>query len=675
MCTNLRSAFLVLLIGVLSGSTLPAQAGPQPPADEYLPCDTWVALPDATAPQATILAKNSDRPLFDCQPLLFHPRRKWQPGARIELGRISIPQVEETFATLGSSPYWCWGYEEGINEFGVAIGNEGIWTRTLLADLEASTRGEAPELGPTGMDLLRLGLERGRSAREALEVITGLLEQHGQFGSGIPSVPLAVGAYENSFLIADPEEAWILETSGRRWIARRVAEGTASISNCLSIGTDWERSSPDLVSHAVERAWWGSEAAEHFDFAAALADDTAAGVGRTARAQARADCSADLLEQRAGDIDSRWMMRIARDRSSTPSLDLDQTASSCVAVLPDAEGGLPVFWWCPTTPSNSCYVPFFVHGSALPDVVQRAGKAGRTIVAPSLAVPDTFAEESYWWQFRDLCDQARRDYAERNPVIRAEFDRLEQAFAAELPAVLAEAAALRAEGKVTEAAARLDLFSASCVEQALEKAKELRARFAGEQQEVPAAFAALVGNYLSTVSDNQVTVLVQEERLALEIPGQGVYSLEDPDASGRRRFVVTDQAAVSFLCDDFGAVQGMLLHQGEVDIELVREGVVLPPEMPLAELQEYLGQYYWDSEAVAVTVFVQNNRLAIRWPGRMIFELHPPDASGAWRFRLGNSSAVRFDRDAEGGVASMSYLRDGDVEEVLVRLADEVPPG
>ena len=129
-----------------------------------LPCDTWVALPDATAPGVTLLGKNSDRTLYDCQPLVFQPRKEWPAGSELNLGRVTIPQVSETFATLGSSPYWCWGYEEGINEHGVAIGNEGVWTKDLLQGLAAHAAGEGPELGPTGMDLLRLALERGRTA-------------------------------------------------------------------------------------------------------------------------------------------------------------------------------------------------------------------------------------------------------------------------------------------------------------------------------------------------------------------------------------------------------------------------------------------------------------------------------------------------------------------------------
>ncbi len=49
----------------------------------------------------------------------------------LQLEHVAIPQVEATYATLGASPYWCWGYEEGINEHSVVIGNEAIPTKTF----------------------------------------------------------------------------------------------------------------------------------------------------------------------------------------------------------------------------------------------------------------------------------------------------------------------------------------------------------------------------------------------------------------------------------------------------------------------------------------------------------------------------------------------------------------
>src|SRR4051794_32288950 len=185
-------------------------------------CDTWVALQDATLSGQVILGKNSDRPIFDCQSLIFFPRQKWSPGSRIQLEYVELPQVEVTYATLGSSPYWCWGYEEGINEHSVVIGNEAIFTRTFREQAGQYRQGKPTPLGVLGMDLIRLALERSRSAHQAVEVMGALIEQYGQFGSGVPTKTHDAGGYDGSFLIADPNEAWIVEAVGRRWVARCV---------------------------------------------------------------------------------------------------------------------------------------------------------------------------------------------------------------------------------------------------------------------------------------------------------------------------------------------------------------------------------------------------------------------------------------------------------------------
>lgn len=331
MFTVKKVVLSILLVIAIFGTTAGVNA-----------CDTWVALPDSTESDFTIFAKNSDRLLFDSQPLIFHPRKKWPQGSEIDLGRLTIPQVEETYASVGSSPYWCWGYEEGINEYSVAIGNEGVYTRVLAQDIDASKEGRGPALGPTGMDLLRLGLERGKTAREALDVITRLVEEYGQFGSGQPTMGIN-GAYHNSYIIADPAEAWVLETAGKHWIAKRFSQGTTSISNKLSITIDWDLVSSDLVQYAIEECWWPEDKTEIFDFEAAYSGDTPAIRAAATRAQTRATCSADLLGEKEGEITPGWMMRVARDRSSSPSIDLDQTASSAVAILSNTTDELPVF--------------------------------------------------------------------------------------------------------------------------------------------------------------------------------------------------------------------------------------------------------------------------------------------------------------------------------------------
>ena len=136
-------------------------------------------------------------------------------------------------AALLSCPTWLWGAEHGVNEFGVAIGNERV-----------ATVHDAAQAPPRliGMDLVRLGLERARSAAEALDILVDLLTTHGQGG-----IADAVHheAYDSSFLIADPAQAFVLDTSGTDFAAAPFPRGTA-ISNRLSVGSDWTRGSPDL---------------------------------------------------------------------------------------------------------------------------------------------------------------------------------------------------------------------------------------------------------------------------------------------------------------------------------------------------------------------------------------------------------------------------------------------
>lgn len=66
----------------------------------------------------------------------------------------------------------------------------------------------------------RLGLERSSSAEEALDVIANLLVKYGQGGSYSETDDSFT--YHNSFLIADTKCAWVLETSGKHWVAEQV---------------------------------------------------------------------------------------------------------------------------------------------------------------------------------------------------------------------------------------------------------------------------------------------------------------------------------------------------------------------------------------------------------------------------------------------------------------------
>ncbi|HSV07985.1 MAG TPA: hypothetical protein VLI07_15845, partial [Candidatus Binatus sp.] len=92
-------------------------------------CDTLVALREVTADGVTLFAKNSDRPPRECQRIVQLPHRRHPADGTVRCQYVELPQAAETAAVLGSQPYWLWGFEHGVNEHRVAIGNEMVFTR------------------------------------------------------------------------------------------------------------------------------------------------------------------------------------------------------------------------------------------------------------------------------------------------------------------------------------------------------------------------------------------------------------------------------------------------------------------------------------------------------------------------------------------------------------------
>jgi secernin len=202
-------------------------------------CDTFCR----PHPGGMLFAKSSDRPIDEPQVLAWFPARSAGPVRTTYQTVVGAGAA----AVLGSRPTWMWGLEHGVNEHGVAIGNEKVWT---VDDPHAVP----PAL--LGMDLVRLGLERGATADGALDALVDLLVAHGQGGSGEEH---ADEPYWSSFLIVDGRGGWVLETSGRTWVAQPVGAG-AAISNRLTLSTGWTRSSPDVPAGSDWDTWRAPDA-------------------------------------------------------------------------------------------------------------------------------------------------------------------------------------------------------------------------------------------------------------------------------------------------------------------------------------------------------------------------------------------------------------------------------
>ncbi|NMM47673.1 peptidase C69 family protein [Marinigracilibium pacificum] len=135
---------------------------------------------------------------------------------------------DHPYSAIISRPTWIWGAEMGINEKGVSIGNEAVFSKEkTITD------------GLLGMDILRLALHNSSTANEASNIITSLIETYGQGGNGSYSGSLI---YHNSFLIKDDDNAIIIESSGKNWVRKDVTDFD-SISNCYTVNEDYSISS------------------------------------------------------------------------------------------------------------------------------------------------------------------------------------------------------------------------------------------------------------------------------------------------------------------------------------------------------------------------------------------------------------------------------------------------
>ena len=87
-------------------------------------CDTMGKIFENKA----IFAKNSDRSPNEPQVVEFYPAQVHEETT-VKTTYIEVEQVRETLGFVLSRPTWLWGGEMGVNECGVCIGNEAVFTK------------------------------------------------------------------------------------------------------------------------------------------------------------------------------------------------------------------------------------------------------------------------------------------------------------------------------------------------------------------------------------------------------------------------------------------------------------------------------------------------------------------------------------------------------------------
>lgn len=376
-------------------------------------CDTIAATGTATADGITLFGKNSDREPNEAQNLCHLPGQKHDLGASVKCTYISIPQVAKTNAVLLSKPFWMWGAEMGVNEHGLAIGNEAVFTRVPY------------EKGPalTGMDLLRLALERAATAQAAVHIITDLIQTFGQGGNCSYRHKLF---YHNSFLLADPESVWVLESAGRHWAAKRV-DGFYAISNKITLETSWDIASDDLVHFAVQKGWCRS--AEDFSFARCYSDYLYTKFSSSKHRRARAMARLNVLQGRLRVAD---FFAILRDHGNASPDSFCPDRGLIQSQICNHAGWGPVRISQTTGSLVSRLVPdfstHFITGTAAPCTsLFKPIWVDTPMVQDKLPAGEAFDSKSLFWEHEMLHRLVLKDYQKSMQFITPRRDKLEAA--------------------------------------------------------------------------------------------------------------------------------------------------------------------------------------------------------------------------------------------------------
>lgn len=380
-------------------------------------CSTLIAMQSATKNGDIIFGKNSDRPVNESQGLKYYPAADHEPGETVQCTYIKIPQVKHTHGYIGSRPYSIFGFEHGINDQGVIIGNEAVTGR------------ETPELqwGLIGMDILRLTLERADSAAKAIEIMGELLETYGTGGD-----PLIRPQYFNAnYIVADYNEAYIFESCQRFWAAKKIGNA-GHIGNLYSITDDYDLIGKNVIKEASEKGWCRNEARINISETFSLSDCNY----EDAEAYFRYIRQEELVKDREP-FTVKMMMNKLRDhydldyRKGIP-YDIATSKMPTICCHPGGMNG------CASAASVVCSLDkdaaepfrFTYWGSMAPPCCSIfTPKFNIKWIPEALAIADgLYDNNSPWWIFTELERYISLSYDDFAPLVRERFQPLEDEF-------------------------------------------------------------------------------------------------------------------------------------------------------------------------------------------------------------------------------------------------------
>lgn len=373
-------------------------------------CDTFFSPSPFNKNGHAIFAKNSDREPNEAQQIVRYPRQT-RSDKKIKTTFITVDCPEIAFEVIVSKPFQMWGAEMGINEYSVVIGNEAVFTKIKLSKKNT---------GLTGMDMLRLALEQAQSASEAVDRILHLLEKYGQDACG--GYEDKGMFYHNSFIIADPNEAFILETAGRFWVKKAITQFSA-ISNMLSIDHGFDAIHPEAIEFSVKKGW--AKSSETFSFKHAFSEPVMSFLAKGKHR--RLQCVSQGNQESMGSFTVKDAFAILRSHRNDANFEPQkgtmgniclhatglftpsQTTGSMVVEL--RKNQAPTIWLTGTAaPCLSFFKPFYFGTETLNEI--------------AFIKPSARFDTSYWWQW----ERFHRDCLRQYPSIRVVLKQFQSEF-------------------------------------------------------------------------------------------------------------------------------------------------------------------------------------------------------------------------------------------------------
>jgi len=306
----------------------------------------------------------------------------------------------------------------GMNESGLTMSCNWMYSKEESLD----------RVGIRRYAIRQLILERAATAREAVDLISSFIDSYGQADwSGL------------TYVLADPNEGWIVETTSHNWVAKKLKDNEIIVvANRYTIGEEFDLSSKNLIQNAIDNGWYNHKE-DPFNFKLAYGDSEFMNEDYDSDREVRVDI---LLKDKFGEIKPEDLMTVLRDRfhnsdGYTPPTSFEPDRITCRAKgakrpictnlcqssfvahlrpeLPTEFGS--VFWYTMATPAYGPYFPLYPFGSKI-------------IASFTLDDPDE-KNTSAWWIYRHLQQKVDISNAEIIKSIRNQTESVTSTFISE----------------------------------------------------------------------------------------------------------------------------------------------------------------------------------------------------------------------------------------------------